>query len=241
MRTVVLLSLAMLPLAACATRPEPIALTTAPPPVPIPLRSLATLGMPVPARLPDGGYATPSHGLTGAAAVWHLRAALNVAALACRGPEQAVLVASYNAMLTARKATLASAQTTYAAQYQRAGGDWRDRYDDAMTRVYNFYSQAPARDGFCAAAQTVLADAATTRPESIVSFAESRLRVLEQPFIDLYRAHDASLPAPTPPAPTPPAPKPVVIASVERRVHVTAAPTPPRPRLQLDPAVFVEP
>lgn len=237
MRRSVLLSLTMLPLAACATRPAPIALTTALPPVPVaPVRALATLGMPVPARLPGGGYATPSHGLTGAAAVWHLRAALNVAALACRGPEQTRLVAGYNAMLTARKATLASAQTAYAAQYQRAGGDWRDRYDDAMTRVYNFYSQAPARDGFCAAAQTVLADAASTRPESIETFAESRLRVLEQPFIDLYRAHDASLPAPTPPAPIP-----VVIASVERRAYATVAPSPPRPRLQLDPAVFVEP
>lgn len=233
MRTVVLLSLAMLPLAACATRPEPIALTTAPPPVPVaPVRALATLGMPVPARLPDGGYATPSHGLTGAAAVWHLRAALNVAALACRGPEQTGLIAGYNALLTARKVTLANAQTAYAAQYQRAGGDWRDRYDDAMTRVYNFYSQAPARDGFCAAAQTVLADAATTPPESIEPFARDRLRVLEQPFIDLYRAHDASLPAPT---------QPVVIAAVERRTYVTVAPTRPRPRLQLDPGVFVEP
>ena len=37
----------------------------------------------LPARLGDGSYATPNRALSPVAAVWHLRAALNVAALAC--------------------------------------------------------------------------------------------------------------------------------------------------------------
>jgi hypothetical protein len=63
----------------------------------------AYVGMPIPALMADGRYATPNRNLSADGAVWHLRAALNVAALACRGPESAQVVADYNTLLTAQK------------------------------------------------------------------------------------------------------------------------------------------
>ena len=59
----------------------------------------------------DGRYATPNRNLSADGAVWHLRAALNVAALACRGPDEAAIVAGYNALLARQKTLLDGAQT----------------------------------------------------------------------------------------------------------------------------------
>jgi hypothetical protein len=55
----------------------------------------AVAGMAIPARLPDGSYATPNAGLGAEAALWHVRTGLNVAALGCRGPNEATIVAQY--------------------------------------------------------------------------------------------------------------------------------------------------
>lgn len=225
--------------AGCARTPEAVVVEAPPPPVAIemPLPKGAYPGMVIPVRLPDGEYATPNRNLSSAASIWHLRAALNVAALACRGGEEGTIIAGYNALLTREKAPLAAAEASYAAEFKATGGDWRDRYDDGMTRLYNFFSQDPAREGFCAAAAATLADAAFVDDAGLPAFAAGRLAVLEKPFTDFYRAYDAwraskaqpiyALAATTPPGPAAnaapaPAPTPVVV----------------RPRLTLDPSVF---
>jgi hypothetical protein len=183
-------------LAGCSARqPEVVAIAAPPPPPPpvvaIPMPDGATPNMLIPAKLPDGSYPTPNRGLSQAGALWHLRAGLNVAALACRGPDEAVVVARYNAMLSAQKAALATAQKALEAEYRAAGKDWQDRYDDAMTRLYNYYSQTPARAQFCAAAVQLLGEAAAVSPASLPAFATTRLGELDRPFTDFYRAYDA--------------------------------------------------
>ncbi|MEG8028158.1 hypothetical protein [Sphingomonas aerolata] len=121
-------------LAGCARKPVEVAAPApapvAPVPVAAPLPKGAFPGMKIPAVLADGTYPTPNRNLTESAKIWHLRAALNVAALACRGPDEAVIVAGYNAMLAAQKPVLAKAEATYSAEYRAGGGDWQDRYDD---------------------------------------------------------------------------------------------------------------
>ncbi|RZM00316.1 MAG: hypothetical protein EOP68_23180, partial [Sphingomonas sp.] len=194
-------------LAGCASRQE-VATVTPPkimvPVVAPPLPKGAFPGMVIPVALPDGSYPTPNRNLTPAATVWHLRAALNVAALACRGPQEATIVAGYNALLGAQKAVLTKAEATYAKEYKAGGGDWQDRYDDSMTRLYNFFSQSPARDAFCAAASSVLADGAVVSADRMPAFAAERLPTLERPFTEFYRAYDAWRGRATPkPAPTP--------------------------------------
>jgi hypothetical protein len=240
--------LLLLPLvAACATKPAPVAVVAAPPPPPpVVAPSLppgASPGMRVPVALPDGSFPTPNQHLSTAATLWHLRAGLNVAALACPGAQGTGIIAGYNGWIARHKAVLAQAETAYAAEFKGGGGDWRDRYDDAMTRLYNYYSQTPARAGLCAAAERILADTGAVPPEGLAGFAPAALGGLDQPFVDFYRAYDAwrtgamrpvAAPAPLVIASAPTTRAPVVLVSRA----VPAAVTAPPPRLTLDPSVF---
>lgn len=186
------ISLALL--SACSRKPA-IVTTLPPPPAPAPMQLTmpagAYVGMRTPARMGDGRYLTPNRNLSTNGMTWHFRAALNVAALACRGPDEDGIVAGYNAMLNSRKAVLKDAQTQLSLEYKARGGDWQDRYDDQMTRLYNFFSQSQPRDAFCRAAAATLADSARMQQADFAVFAAERLAVLEKPFTDFYAAYDA--------------------------------------------------
>lgn len=119
-------------------------------------------------------------GLSTAAALWHLRAGLNVAALACRGPEEAALIAGYNALLASHAAALAKAEAEYHSQYQAGGSDWRDRYDDDQTRLYNFWGQARGRAALCRAAGETLTALKATDDAALATAAPARLAALDQ-------------------------------------------------------------
>ncbi|WP_058756003.1 hypothetical protein [Sphingomonas endophytica] len=180
--------------AACSrTPPAP----PPPPPQPVvtmirsPLPAGARPGMMIPARLPDGRWATPNVGLSPSGTLWHLRAALNVAVLACHGAQQPEMVNRYNALLNTRKAVLANAQTALQQEYRATRGkEWEDAFDDQMTRLYNFFAQDFAHAGFCAAAQDALGAVALVPPEELGAFAAQRLPLLEQPFTDFFAAYD---------------------------------------------------
>ena len=155
------------------------------------------------------------------------------------------IVAGYNALLSAQKPVLAKAEATYASEYKAGGGDWQDRYDDSMTRLYNFFSQSPARDAFCAAAGTVLAQSTGLTAEALPAFAAQNLPLLERPFTDFYRAVDAWRGRTVRPV------QPQLVASrqyaanmpvqtiTQARLQPVSQPVPPaQPRLKLDPSVF---
>lgn len=184
-------------LSGCAARPEPVVVVTAPPPPPPPVVSAPMPagtwpGMPVPALLADGSYATPNRDLSPAAAVWHLRGALNFAALGCRGASEGAIIGGYNAMLAAQKPVLAAAERNLLVEYRAtAGTEWRDAYDDAMTRLYNYYAFAPARAALCDTAVRVLTDAQTVSSADFPAFATARLPDLDRSFTDVFRAYDA--------------------------------------------------
>ncbi len=243
-RYVALTAVGLALLAGCAVKPKVVAVAPPPPPpppaapAPLAMPKGAYVGMQIPALMGDGRYATPNRNLSADGAVWHLRAALNVAALACRGPDEATIVAAYNALLAGQKATLNGAQTRLAAEYKASGGDWQDRYDDQMTRLYNFFSQSQARDAFCNAAAATLADGATVTAADLPAFAAGRLAVLEKPFTDFYAAYDAwrgeraaasRMAMANTVQPTP------------RTIQAVPAALPaPRPRLELDASVFID-
>ncbi len=219
----------ILPLAGCATHHAPSIVAQVPPPpvaIAAPLPPGATPGMLVPQALADGSFPTPNRGLTGDAAIWHLRAGLNVAALSCPGVEGAAIRAGYNGWLRRDKAALARVATGYAAQYT-AGG-----YDDAMTRLYNFFSQTPVRPAFCTAAAGIVAEMASDTAVQPVGV-EARLATLDRPFGDFYRAYAAWRDGSTPR--TVIAAAAVAPASPLSRTAAFAAIVPPRrPTLTLD-------
>ena len=151
-------------LTGCAGQREVV--TAAPPPPPV-IAPVAAAPTPINARLSQ------------AATLWHLRAGLNVAALACRGPDEAALAAGYNALLAGHAAALAAAHAAHQAEYQAGGGDWRDRYDDDQTRLYNFWSQARGRAALCRAATDALAALAGTDDAGLAGAASARLATLD--------------------------------------------------------------
>ena len=159
-------------LAGCAARVPTIA--SAPPPPPI----VVEVAAPAPVAL-----STINRNLSRAGTLWHVRVGLNVAALACRGAREDAIIAGYNALLAAHKSTLAQTEQALSGEFQATGGkQWRDRYDDAMTKLYNFYSQAQAREGFCVAAGEILATAPSVTTASIDAFAQESLARLDRPF-----------------------------------------------------------
>lgn len=181
-------------IAGCAShRTAPIALVASPPPVTSAVAPPAGSypGMPIPARLADGSYATPNRALTAAATVWHFRAGLNVAALACRGPGEAVVAARYNAILSRQRTVLRDAEARLSGEYRSGGGAaWRDRYDHAMTVLYNFFSQGFAHQAFCSAASQILAESEAVTPAGFPAFAAARLPLLDAAFTDFYTRYD---------------------------------------------------
>ncbi|WP_244646746.1 SPOR domain-containing protein [Sphingomonas sp. CFBP 8760] len=144
------------------------------PPVPVPEPSLT------PASPPPPPPPTINSGLGDEEALWHLRAALNVAALGCgQGPAGAGIVTRYNALLIERKAVLA---TAYAAEKARYGTE-RGALDRHMTQLYNFFADPAAQRGFCAAAADVAEQVAATPAAALPGFAATALEQLERPVV----------------------------------------------------------
>ncbi len=176
----------------CATHrlPAPIAIAPPAPARPVP-PAIVGAGFMTPPRAADGSYITVNRSLTSAETVWHVRAALNVAALGCRGPQEAGTIAAYNALLSNQKTALAAAYKAVQAEHKaRWGKTWQTDHDRRMTRVYNFFSQTQAHDAFCAAASNALAQATTIAPGAMASFAAATLPQLESPFTGFYQAWD---------------------------------------------------
>jgi hypothetical protein len=171
-----------------------VAVETPPPaPVAAPRPVLpAQLGAIVPPpRAADGGYQTINHGIDARRAEWHVRAALNVAAIGCRSEADAGLVPAYNAMLASQRAALAAADTAVKADFRaRLGTSWQNAHDVYMTQLYNFFAQPAAKASFCAAADQVAPQAAAVPAGGFEAFAQTALPQLEAPFLANYRAVD---------------------------------------------------
>lgn len=185
----VLASLAVLTaLAGCAGQKQ--AMAPAPRPVPAPVRVAAPLppdgaaaGLTIPAKLADGSYATPNRSVSASGAVWHLRAAFNVAALSC--PDTS-LVSAYNKLLSAHRQALAAAHRALTAEH---GG--MASFDPAMTRLYNYFAQPPVLARFCAQAGPLLRQAAMLSSGSLDGFAPTALAAIDRPFGEFYARYDA--------------------------------------------------
>jgi hypothetical protein len=163
----------------------------APAPQPRPVLPAELAAIVPPPLASDGSYRTINHGIDPIQTEWHVRAALNVAAIGCRGPADGGLVPAYNNMLTSQKAVLANANQMVEARFRAAGGDWQAAHDAYMTRLYNFFAQPAAKAAFCAIADELAPQAAAMPAGGFQAFAASALPRLEAPFIANYRAVDS--------------------------------------------------
>lgn len=175
-------ALVCIQLAGCGPRPSRAPTPTPSPapsrPAPMP-PSGALPGLSLPEGDGKGGFRTPNSGIGAAEAAWHVRSALNVAALAC---DDRGIVASYNALLKRQKTALAAA---HKAELSRSGS--ASAMDVHMTRLYNFFAQPPVQRRFCAAAGGVATEAVSAK--DFQQFAASAIDRLDRPFQDFYGSY----------------------------------------------------
>lgn len=186
--------------AACA--PKPVPPVVPPPVVVVPPPAPAPMPMPVPPNnaaptltIPGldatGRRMTPNVGLSPEQSLWQLRIALNVAALNCRGPNEAALVANYTRFLNANSAVNSRAERWVIADQGRRNGTNGIAARDALsTRLYNYFAQPPVLAEFCQTATSVMALAAVEPTATITAFAATRLPEVDQPFVSFYNAYD---------------------------------------------------
>ncbi|ONF95180.1 hypothetical protein SPHI_25980 [Sphingomonas jeddahensis] len=178
----------------CATPPAPVELppiVMAPPPPPPVMPAGGYIGMKSATKRPDGKYVTPNLDNTDQAAVWHLRNALNVAALGCDQAGGGV-IELYNAWLKTHAAVIDRYYQAYIREWQAPGWwDWQRVYDDNQTRIYNFYAQPAMRSAFCAIAREEVAKVGQVADDDLPAFARAALLRLDRPFVEFYAAYDA--------------------------------------------------
>ena len=144
-----------------------------------------------PTKRADGAYFTPNLDNTDQAAVWHLRNALNVAALGCDQAGGGV-VEPYNAWIKTHAVVIDRYYQAYIQEWQAPNWwDWQRVYDDNQTRIYNFYAQPAMRAAFCAVARVEIAKVGQVADDDLPAFARAALLRLDRPFVEFYAAYDA--------------------------------------------------
>lgn len=157
----------------------------------------ADLGQPLPG-------ATPAE--TRAALVWHMRAALNVAALQCQFEPTLLTVPTYNSILSDHGEELKASfdtLTKYFARVNKAAGPkaGQTALDQFGTRTYSGFATVAAQYGFCSTSSAIGRDALFQPRGSFGELSQQRMRELrnslkpwgEQQFPQL-RPHPATLP-----------------------------------------------
>jgi len=183
----------------------------------------AVEGMSIPDVDANGAYLTPNRGVTANTALWHVRMALNVAALSCHGVNEPARV-QYNQILHVHEAVLreanAAVDRNYTAAYGSGGLQSRELLN---TVVYNFFSLPPVTKSFCPVAIEVGAKILSMPSSQLLAYAPEALIALEKPFQEFYEAYAdyqrrlaewqsrfggtvtvVVSPTPLPPPPTPP-------------------------------------
>ncbi|MDZ3833027.1 MAG: hypothetical protein U0S50_14600 [Sphingopyxis sp.] len=227
--------------AACAPKPAPPPPPPPPPPVVIvvPPRPLppgnAALTQILPARGMDGRFVTANSNISGDRAFWQLRIGLNVAAIGCRGADEATLVSAYNNIIKVHARTIRSTEKTVITQLgKETRGNGTAARDRLSTQLFNYFAQPPAQRQFCPRANEIAQLVSTMPAAQLLEQAPTYLARLDQPFLDFYEAYAkyqtdvAAWDAKYAPRPTlmqaPPAPGAATPAGPD---NVTAVPQPP--------------
>ncbi|WP_262407965.1 hypothetical protein [Sphingopyxis sp. OPL5] len=175
--------------AAAASPPPPPPVVIIVPPRPLPPGN-ASLTQILPGRAIDGRFVTANSNVTGDRAFWQMKIALNVAAIGCRGLEEATLVSAYNNIIKSHGKAIKATEKTVITDLGKAnktnGIKERDRLS---TQLFNYFAQPPAQRAFCARANEVAQIVSTTPPADVVAQAPAHLARLDQPFVDFYEAY----------------------------------------------------
>lgn len=186
-------------LAACGgAKPAPIAVAPPPPPVVVaPPRmpsppSNAVMAMAVPALRADGLRDTPMRDIDDNEKLWYFRAAFNVAALNCQGPQHFRIADDYNLFLKTHKRELDRINKVVEEKYRKRYGTGYARIRDTEnTQVYNFFAFPPVKYDFCDAALVLGQEAAALPSKDLVTFSVRALPQLEGVFDRFYASYES--------------------------------------------------
>src|SRR3569623_813331 len=104
--------------------------------------------------------------------LWHVRVALNGAALGCRDADETTTVAEYIALIRGQSAELAAASAAIDARYKaQYGASWQDARERDMTKLYNFIAPPAAQAVICAPAKAELARLAAVAARDLAHIA----------------------------------------------------------------------
>jgi hypothetical protein len=137
--------------------------------------------------LPD---ATPAE--LRAAMAWHMRAALNVAALQCQFEPTLLTRENYNAILLDHKDELATVWTTVTKYFTRTAKTpkaGQTALDQFGTRTYSNFATVAAQYNFCQTASEIGRDAIFAPRGGFAALAASRTRELRNSLIPYGEQH----------------------------------------------------
>lgn len=180
--------------AACAPKtpppsppPPPVAIII--PPRPLPPGNAATTQI-LPQRNLDGRFVTANSNIGGDRAFWQLKIGLNVAAIGCRGLEEATLVSAYNNIIKTHAKPIKSTEKTVITQLgKETGTNGTAARDRLSTQLFNYFAQPPAQRQFCARANEIAQLVSSTPSAQVIEQASAHLSQLDQPFLDFYEAY----------------------------------------------------
>ncbi|WP_164117513.1 hypothetical protein [Sphingorhabdus sp. Alg239-R122] len=185
-------------LAACAKpAPPPVVVAPPPPPPPVVIPAMptpplyATTNMAIPPVGVDGRRITVNTGIGELETLWHLRSALNVAALNCVEPRHYQLASDYNTFLKTHKSQLSKANRAIESKFRRENGsNYRRVRDTHSTRVYNFFSLPPVKSEFCNVSIGVARQLTLTPKDQLTGYAYIGLTEIEDVFNRFFAAYD---------------------------------------------------
>jgi hypothetical protein len=181
---------------ACGTR-QPVTTASAPPPKaadrtqpPYPPRG-APAGFKVPPKGVDGRYVTPNSNIGPLESLFSVRGAFNVAALGCTSLSGAAVRDDYNALLKKHKSLLNRANSAIDAKYRREHGSAGLRVrDQALTRLYNHYSQPSVKREFCSKTRQYLTAALAQSSSEFEKAAIGMLTDIESDFQAFFAEYE---------------------------------------------------
>lgn len=181
-------------LAACQT-PAPPPPPPAPPVIYTPRAPLppfnASSNSYIPPVREDGFRQTINRDIGPLETLWHLRAALNVAALSCPATLYPTMVDDYNKFIGSNAKVLMNANNAIIRKFQRdVGAGYKTEHDRHQTMLYNHFSFSPLRRPFCDQAVQVGQRVVLVSGDQLDEFAAGALLELEKPFDDFYLAFE---------------------------------------------------
>jgi hypothetical protein len=189
----------LLTVAACAPAPKPVVVAPrpAPPPAPvIPPMPLPPGGAAVTMKVPvigaDGVRVTPNRGLTREENIWHLRSALNVAALNCQGAVWGEIAQNYNKYLATHKTRLAQANKAVDAEYVKRypGQNGLRVRDTKTTDLYNYFALPPVRAEFCDKSLLKTREIVAIPSSALPEYSFGALNDVDATFINFFNAFE---------------------------------------------------